>query len=90
MTYHAGSVAELLTFLFSTGVVGVDSPASWATSSDGVYYRSRFDAAVKGAGNRGSGSTWERQVDDNSCGHKQPFTGFGGSLSRPVSPFKLY
>ncbi|KFY57228.1 hypothetical protein V496_06502 [Pseudogymnoascus sp. VKM F-4515 (FW-2607)] len=90
MTYQAGSVAELLTFLFSTGVVGVDSPASWATPSNGVYNLSRFDARVKRAGKPGSGSIWERQVDDTSSGHRQSFTGFGGSLSRPVSPFKLY
>lgn len=82
MKYQAVLVAELLTFVFSTGVVGVSSPASWATSSDGVYKLSSFDAPVKGEGSPGSGSTWELQVDDTASGHKQSITGFGGNPSR--------
>lgn len=89
MKYQAILVAELLTFVFSTGVVVVDSPASWVTSSDGVYKLSSFDAPVKGAGNPGSGSTWELQVDDTSSGHKQSITGFGGSQSRSVRPLSF-
>jgi hypothetical protein len=91
MKYQAILVAELLTFVFSTGVVGVSSPVSWTTSSDGVYKLSSFEAPVKGAGNPGSGSTWELQVDDTSSGHKQSITGFGGNLSKYIpSSFKVY
>ncbi|OBT84343.1 hypothetical protein VE02_07266 [Pseudogymnoascus sp. 03VT05] len=81
MKYQGILVAELLTFVFSTCVVGVSSPASWATSSDGVYKLSSFEAPVKGAGNPGSGSTWELQVDDTSSGHKQSITGFGAAVT---------
>lgn len=90
MKYQAVLVAELLTFVFSAGVEGVSSSASWATSSDGVYKLSSFDAPVKGAGDPGGASTWALQVDDTSSGHKQSITGFGGSTYRPVPTFDLY
>jgi glucosylceramidase len=90
MKYQAVLVAELLTFVFSTGAVGVSSPASWATSSDGVYKLSSFDAPVKGAGDAGGASTWAIQVDDTSSGHKQSITGFGGSTYSSIPNFNLY
>ncbi len=78
MKDQAAFVATLLVSVFSHGALGVTTPASFVTSSDGVYLLSSYTAPVKG-GTSSSTSTWALSVDDTSSGHKQSITGFGGT-----------
>ncbi|KAH8819272.1 beta-1,6-glucanase Neg1 [Xylogone sp. PMI_703] len=81
MKYTAVVTGSFLTFIFTSGAVGVTTPVAWATSSDGVYKLSSYTAPVQGNGNPGSSSTWKLSVDDTSSGHKQTIDGFGAAVT---------
>ena len=73
-------LSSLLVLVFSYGALGVITPASFVTSSDGVYKLTSYTAPVKGGGSSSIPSTWALSVDDTASGHKQSITGFGGTL----------
>ncbi|KAI1171880.1 beta-1,6-glucanase Neg1 [Nemania sp. FL0916] len=55
--------------------------AAWASSSDGAYKLSSWQAPVQGTGSPGSYSTWSFTVNDGSSGHKQTVKGFGAAVT---------
>ncbi|KAK8063151.1 glucan endo-1-6-glucosidase BGN16.3 [Apiospora saccharicola] len=56
---------------------------AFASSSDGKYKLSAFDAPVKGAGSPppSGASTWKLSVDDTPAGRRQQITGFGAAVT---------
>jgi O-glycosyl hydrolase len=59
----------------------LDSARAYASTSDGKYKLSPYDAPVKGHGEPGANSTWKLTIDDTHTGHKQQVTGFGAALT---------
>ncbi|KAI1327740.1 glycoside hydrolase family 30 protein [Xylariaceae sp. FL0255] len=59
----------------------VTTAAAYASSSDGVYKLSSWQAPVQGTGSPGSYSTWSFTVNDGSSGYKQTVKGFGAAVT---------
>ncbi|KAK8078712.1 glycoside hydrolase family 30 protein [Apiospora phragmitis] len=56
---------------------------AFASSSDGKYKLSTFDAPVKGssASPPAGASQWKLSIDDTPAGHRQQITGFGAAVT---------
>jgi hypothetical protein len=85
MKNQGAILGSILVSGFSYGVLGVITPASFVTSSDGVYKLTSYTAPVKGGGSSSIPSTWALSIDDTISGHKQSITGFGGTLPQSIN-----
>ena len=56
-------------------------PKAYASTADGVYKISPYNAPVPGTGKPGTNQTWTLSIDDTPSGYKQKVTGFGAALT---------
>lgn len=60
---------------------GFDKARAFASTADGRYKISPYEAPVRGDGTPNNESTWKLSIDDTPSGFKQRVTGFGAALT---------